>query len=292
MKLNKDTKPLLFVFLYVLVIPLFAILYYFFAEPKLDFIDSMYFSTVTITTLGYGDIVPENVPAKVLVSFEAILGIVLIGAFLNTLSHNISYRATQKEKEAQKEKDLIFAKNRFLNFNKIVEQKIERYYSYIVSLTKGKDENGVLEANKNFSFNDLYDLYEPSLRMSDSFFTPKIDFYYESQKELLKTLEELISFGYIENWQELEKTCLDFIVKVKNNDYSDTIVNQKNTTSGGEKYTDTVSKSIKDYTGEVKPLGSHVLTPYIFLYYQIKDSMDFVENYYKLVNSIKDEKNR
>ena len=176
MKLNKDTKPLLFVFLYVLVIPLFAILYYFFAEPKLDFIDSMYFSTVTITTLGYGDIVPENVPAKVLVSFEAILGIVLIGAFLNTLSHNISYRATQKEKEAQKEKDLIFAKNRFLNFNKIVEQKIERYYSYIVSLTKGKDENGVLEANKNFSFNDLYDLYEPSLRMSDNFFTPTIDF--------------------------------------------------------------------------------------------------------------------
>ena len=121
MKLNKDTKPLLFVFLYVLVIPLFAILYYFFAEPKLDFIDSMYFSTVTITTLGYGDIVPENVPAKVLVSFEAILGIVLIGAFLNTLSHNISYRATQKEKEAQKEKDLILT-NR-INFNQSIKRQ-------------------------------------------------------------------------------------------------------------------------------------------------------------------------
>ncbi len=107
---------------------------------------------------------------------------------------------------------------------------------------------------------------------------------------MLKTLEELISFGYIENWQNLEQTCLDFIVKVKDTDFSDTILNQKNTTSEvGEKYTDIVSKSIKNYTGEVKPLGSHVLTPYMFLYYQIKDSMDFVENYYNLVSSIKDE---
>ncbi len=169
-------KPILFVVFYLLTILIFAMLYYYFAELELDFVDSIYFSTVTITTLGYGDIVPEDTLTKALVSLEAILGIVLIGVFLNAIAHTISHIATQKEKEAQSQKDLIFKKKRFLNFNKIVEQKIERYYSYIVLLTKGKNENGVLEANKNFSFNDLYDLYEPSLRMSDNFFTPKIDF--------------------------------------------------------------------------------------------------------------------
>lgn len=46
-----------------------------------------YLSAVSITTLGYGDIVPINNTTRWLVSAEAILGLVLIGLFLNSLSH-------------------------------------------------------------------------------------------------------------------------------------------------------------------------------------------------------------
>jgi len=45
-----------------------------------------YFSAVTITTLGYGDIVPITNKSRILVAAESILGIVLIGLFLNSLS--------------------------------------------------------------------------------------------------------------------------------------------------------------------------------------------------------------
>jgi len=45
-----------------------------------------YFSAVTITTVGYGDIVPITNLARILISIEAILGVVLIGLFLNSLS--------------------------------------------------------------------------------------------------------------------------------------------------------------------------------------------------------------
>ena len=45
-----------------------------------------YFSVVTITTLGYGDIVPITNMARIIVATESILGIVLIGLFLNSLS--------------------------------------------------------------------------------------------------------------------------------------------------------------------------------------------------------------
>lgn len=58
--------PLLFVILYLLVIPLFALLFYLLEEPKLIFLDSIYFSIVTITTLGYGDIVPHSLLIKIL----------------------------------------------------------------------------------------------------------------------------------------------------------------------------------------------------------------------------------
>ena len=48
----------------------------------------LYFSIVTITTLGYGDIVPLTDQARVLVGIEALLGVVLIGLFLNALTQS------------------------------------------------------------------------------------------------------------------------------------------------------------------------------------------------------------
>jgi hypothetical protein len=46
-----------------------------------------YFSAVTITTLGYGDIVPVTNTARNIVAAESIIGIILIGMFLNSLSN-------------------------------------------------------------------------------------------------------------------------------------------------------------------------------------------------------------
>jgi Ion channel len=46
----------------------------------------LYLSAVTITTVGYGDIVPITPQARALVMLEAIVGAILIGFFLNSLS--------------------------------------------------------------------------------------------------------------------------------------------------------------------------------------------------------------
>ena len=51
-----------------------------------NFFRMFYFSTVTITTLGFGDIVPITDLSRFFVSSEAILGILVIGFFLNALS--------------------------------------------------------------------------------------------------------------------------------------------------------------------------------------------------------------
>lgn len=48
-----------------------------------------YLSAVTITTLGYGDIVPLTGLTRSLIAFEAILGVVLIGLFLTALSYEM-----------------------------------------------------------------------------------------------------------------------------------------------------------------------------------------------------------
>jgi hypothetical protein len=46
----------------------------------------LYLSAITITTLGYGDILPLTPRARTAVATEAVIGVVLIGLFLNSLA--------------------------------------------------------------------------------------------------------------------------------------------------------------------------------------------------------------
>lgn len=55
-----------------------------FSEHIDTFVDSFYFSAITITTLGYGDIYPKIALSKFIVSIEALLGIFFIAAILST----------------------------------------------------------------------------------------------------------------------------------------------------------------------------------------------------------------
>lgn len=50
------------------------------------FFRMLYFSASTITTLGIGDIQPVSTLARVLVTVEAVLGLIFVGLFLNALA--------------------------------------------------------------------------------------------------------------------------------------------------------------------------------------------------------------
>lgn len=54
-----------------------------------SFFRMFYFSAITITTVGYGDIVPITPLARILVASEAILGVVIAGLFLNALAQKL-----------------------------------------------------------------------------------------------------------------------------------------------------------------------------------------------------------
>lgn len=82
-------RPYLYILLYLGLILLFAFLFwlirYEFSSPPRTFWGMLYFSVVTITTLGYGDIYPTGAAGRVLVSIEAVLGLVMIGFAVNSI---------------------------------------------------------------------------------------------------------------------------------------------------------------------------------------------------------------
>lgn len=65
----------------------FSIVYLYFphdfSRDIMHYFDSLYFSVITMTTLGYGEIHPESNVAKLFVSIQSLIGILLLGAYLN-----------------------------------------------------------------------------------------------------------------------------------------------------------------------------------------------------------------
>jgi hypothetical protein len=74
------------------VILFFGILFQFTQTGAKSFLDSLYFSFVTFTTLGYGDIVPLSGAAKILVIFESVTGYMMGGLLVAILARKVMGR--------------------------------------------------------------------------------------------------------------------------------------------------------------------------------------------------------
>jgi voltage-gated potassium channel Kch len=53
----------------------------------------LYFSVVTLTTLGYGDILPTTMAGQVAVMVETVLGYVMLGGLLAMFSSTVARRS-------------------------------------------------------------------------------------------------------------------------------------------------------------------------------------------------------
>ena len=67
------------VFLAVLVVLLLTGVFGFMASEGLSFLDALYFTVVTISTVGYGDIHPTTIGGKILAFILIVVG---VGTFL------------------------------------------------------------------------------------------------------------------------------------------------------------------------------------------------------------------
>ena len=89
--LGKWLSSFKYLIAYVASIFLFSFVYWknscFLGLELNGFSEALYFSVVTITTLGFGDISPSGEFGQLLVAAQAFLGVLILGFFLNSLSH-------------------------------------------------------------------------------------------------------------------------------------------------------------------------------------------------------------
>lgn len=85
----------------LLVVGVFMIRYL----EGLSFLDSLYFSVVSLTTVGYGDFTPQTVGGKIFVMSYLIVGVGVIAAFVSTLvKSTVAKRVIDYHDKGQNEK--------------------------------------------------------------------------------------------------------------------------------------------------------------------------------------------
>ncbi|MHB8998005.1 MAG: potassium channel family protein [Thermoanaerobaculia bacterium] len=58
-------------------------------SPRSDWFDPFYFSVVTFTTLGYGDVHPVGILGKMVASAESMAGLVMFGILLTFIGNRV-----------------------------------------------------------------------------------------------------------------------------------------------------------------------------------------------------------
>lgn len=72
----------------------------------LSYFDALYFSFITLTTIGYGDFVPVTTLGKVFTMGYGLLGIGIVSLFIAMVAkHYISKKQEKQEKKLQKKKE-------------------------------------------------------------------------------------------------------------------------------------------------------------------------------------------
>lgn len=116
-----NIRPLVWMCIYVLAVPVFAVIYYAVPDGQfripdgggVDFGSWLYYSIVTITTLGFGDYTPCGWMAQSITAVEVMVGLLIMGFFLNAVGSMKSEIDVESEIEKQKrvheakQKDLL-----------------------------------------------------------------------------------------------------------------------------------------------------------------------------------------
>lgn len=95
MKKLTNNEILLVISIFAFTILCLGATFYHFVEG-FSWLDAFYFCTITLTTIGYGDFSPKTDMGKLFTIPYAVMGIGILGAFINTLNQRQKVRFQER----------------------------------------------------------------------------------------------------------------------------------------------------------------------------------------------------
>lgn len=314
--------PKYYAYLYLACLPLFAWLYtllpyIMFNHSNMTFWDNLYFSAVTITTLGYGDITPLNTYTRLFAMAEAILGVVLVGLFLNAVSYSRQEQVKAKIDALEQRKALAMAFSRLRNHDGLIALNMNIYLNRVNQLLGVETHASPVDINhphilptcrpsnirlkstglwgiyepmpSPFTFSSLKSLFEASTRLTDDPSKPKVWYYYQAHDDLIASIENLLREADLYRWPKLEMLCTNYLIDAKRYSSSSYVLAQPTSELQLEHIQAQRQRDMQLIGAQEEPVTlakDNDLNPYIILYMGIKTTLIFIEEFQKRYQEI------
>lgn len=272
-------RPRIFFVVYVGLVFFYASIYHLLKDGfkgELSWIDSIYFSTVTISTLGYGDILPVSNAAKIVVSTEAIFGIVVIGVFLSSLwQSHISQLEARQELEFN-ERTWILNAQKLVSYNSYLTVQLHHYRHTLFEITTPiTQRNGRGTPNPLFKFSDLQDLFKPSLLLVSDFQKPLAQKYFENLDMISNELKYILANFSLVDFPKIHSTIVGMLTAFATHDVKGVVLfYSKENISIKESVVEIIKEH--DDCPSLEEFRSNIITPIIILFNSLRINIELI----------------
>lgn len=279
-----NIRPIVWICSYVAVMPIFAFIYWALPDTQFripenastDYWSWLYYSVVTETTLGFGDYTPAHVWAQVFTALEVMLGLVLIGFFLNAVGSMKSEIDVESEVEKQKLAHAAIQRRKLTLSIPSLLNSIKTFLSYCYAATtpvSRREPSG--KYNPDFKFSDLKDLFKPVSLPSDPTQIPAVERLIRSASQTSLALDSLQNHVDLTLWPEIMENCFAFVAEFQMFSSADILADNHYASSSPDSYNALSAKRLEteiagfngepgnDIPPELKNIGE--------LYYFIKN---------------------
>ncbi len=216
-----NIRPIVWIGIYVGITPIFALIYWWLPDSQFRIPDNaptdygswLYYSIVTITTLGFGDYTPAHGWAQAVTAIEVMCGLVFLGFFLNAVGSMKSEIDVESEIEKQRLAHEQLEKEKLMKFVPSVLHNLNLFLSYCYAVTTplSKRDKETISYDPDFSFNDLADLFLPSGLPSDRTHLPAVVRLMHISRQTSLYLDSLQSKVDLSIWPDVLEDCFGFV---------------------------------------------------------------------------------
>lgn len=151
-----NVRPIIWIGSYIALVPVFAVVYWLLPDGQFripdgagtDFGSWLYYSIVTITTLGFGDYTPAHGMAQCVTAIEVMCGLTILGFFLNAVGSMKSEIDVTSELEKQRQLHTAAERDKLAKMRPLL---LKRLNTFIYHCENNSSESQLTRAAFNIS---------------------------------------------------------------------------------------------------------------------------------------------
>ncbi|MCM1336173.1 MAG: potassium channel family protein [Candidatus Amulumruptor caecigallinarius] len=219
-----NVRPIVWIGLYVALTPVFALIYWAMPDTQFripdgagtDFGSWLYYSIVTITTLGFGDYTPAHGWAQTVTAVEVMCGLVLLGFFLNAVGSMKSEIDVASEVEKQKALHAAAEKEKLEQSTPALLHNINIFLAFCYAVTTPASKRKSCESfDPDFTIDDMSDMYKPSGLPIDRTKMPAVSRLLKIAAKTSLCLDAFQNRVDLSLWPELLEDCFAFVANAE-----------------------------------------------------------------------------